>query len=189
MEVIVKNLLLTLLIILQAGCASTNVSSFRDPSIQDKTYKCIIIFVNESNLAYRRQMENALSDKLLNYGVKGLKAIDFILPTRQYTVEQLNETIKNTKAEAILAITINNAHANTNYIPTGDGMVPITTSSAIADIALFDILSGKTVWIANANINCNGLPWNDSISAMINSGSDAVVEKMKEDKLLNNEKR
>jgi len=178
-----------LLIVVQAGCASTKGSSFRDPSVPDKTYTCIIIFINDSNIAYRQQMENALSDKLSGYGVKGLKGTEIILPTQQYTQEEYNEAIKNTHCEALLTVTIHNTDANINYVPTVSGTMPITTGSATAKIKLYDIVSGKTVWMATANMTYNASPWNDNSTTMIHAYAEAVIDRMKEEKIVHIQNR
>jgi hypothetical protein len=75
---------LLLYAILVTGCASTKLTSFKEPSFNNSFQK-IIIYANVSDLEERGTIENVIVSKLIENGFDSMPSLELFLPTRKYS--------------------------------------------------------------------------------------------------------
>ena len=71
------------------SCASTQMTSFRDPSAPDADFKTIFVVVAFSDLETRVIAEDAFVARLENFGIRGIPSYTVIPPPREYTSRRI----------------------------------------------------------------------------------------------------
>ena len=92
------------------SCASTRMTSFRDPSAPDADFKTIFVVVAFSDLETRVIAEDAFVARLENFGVRGIPSYTVIPPPREYTQEEFAEKLAQSGADGVLLVSIADAY-------------------------------------------------------------------------------
>jgi hypothetical protein len=86
------------------GCASTNVTAFKDPDFAAKQYRHVAAFVVGGSLVIRQDMELRLCAEIApTTCTPGLTVLP---PTRQYTPAESNQIIGASGSDAVLIVSI-----------------------------------------------------------------------------------
>lgn len=185
------------------SCASTSVTSFRDPAFATKTFQRMLIVAPFADLESREKAEGAFVEHLAKYSVEGIPSIRIFMPTRTYTNEELVKLLSENKIEGVLVITLTDAYKTQAYVPafsstygqaslTGNtvnysaytqqyGGYYISKPKVRYELRLYDVLTGNTAWVATSLTRGNAFAHFDTL---INSLADTTTEKLKDDGLL-----
>ena len=189
--------------LLIAGCASTSITSFLDPSFSTKSFHRILIVSPFADLESRTKAESVFVERLAKFSVEGIPSIRIFMPTRTYTTEELLKLLSENKVEGVLLVTLTDAYTTQAYVPassstygqatlTGNtinylshtqqyGGYYISKPRVRYEMRLFDVLTGNTAWVATSVTRGNAFARFDTL---IGSLAETTVEKLKEDGLI-----
>ncbi len=193
-------------LILLTGCASTRLTSFRDPDFTVRNFHKILVIVPLSDLESREAAETAFADRLTAHGVEALTALQILAPTRTYTKGELAKILSENKIEGVLIVMPTDAYTKQTYIPRssstyGQGTLSGNTLSYSAntqyhggysvskprvkyELKLFDVPSGKIAWIGTSITRGNAFA---HFITMIDSLAATAVRRLDEEGLLRGE--
>ena len=190
------------------GCASTNITSFKDPAYQNTAFKQILIIANTSNLQSRQMLESQMVEAFKGIGIDAMKSILLFPPTRTLSNEQKVELLLRYEIDAFLSIDVGERGVQNVYVPptgsttktkgevsvygnraeyeeksttTVQGGYSISKPWAEFQINLYDVSSGSIAWIASSHTGGNGYA---SFTTVINSFCEKVVDQLKQDSLI-----
>ena len=69
------------------GCASTKMTSFKDPDYQQANFKRILIIANTTDLEKRQKLESKMVIEFSKVGVFALESYNIFPPTRELSNE------------------------------------------------------------------------------------------------------
>ncbi len=173
-----KKTFILLIICFVFGCATTQITAFKDPDFQGVTYKKIIVYPNIENLESRTKFEAIACEKLIKYDVECIQSLTIFLPTRSYTPEETKNILERAGIDAILSVRMTDAYTTDTYVPethtttgymTGFGNTATYNSYTSTyggytvskptikfEISITDEKSGKKAFIANSTTNGSG---------------------------------
>lgn len=133
------------------GCASSKVTSVRDPAFQGRTFQRVVVVAPFTDLDKRATAENAFVAQLRKHGVDAMPSLQVLPPTRTYTGDEQAAIMKKTGADGVLVLTMTNQYADTTYVPgqTRTTGVTSTSSSGSSSVSPGSSSSSKTsttVW-------------------------------------------
>ena len=185
------------------GCASTNVTSFRDPSFTTKTFHRVLVVVPFADLESRTKAEAAFVERFVMYSVEGIPSIRVFMPTRTYTNEELLHLLSENRIDGVLLVTLRDAYTKQAYLPPSSltfgqaslsgnivnyssytqqyGGYYISKPRVRYEMRLYDVLTGNTAWVATSLTRGNAFAHFDTL---IDSLADTATKKLKEDGLL-----
>ncbi|HPR65236.1 MAG TPA: hypothetical protein PK014_13580 [Thermoanaerobaculia bacterium] len=103
-------------ILLTISCASTDISSIKNPEIKSKKYSKIIIFCPFSDIESRRASESVFIEQLAYSQVKGVSSMVILPPLREYSVDEVEQRIKETKADGILMLNLIDSFSEERFV-------------------------------------------------------------------------
>ncbi|MBN1932316.1 MAG: hypothetical protein JW786_11995 [Desulfobacterales bacterium] len=161
-----------ILLLFLFSCASTKMSSFKDPDFDEFVLHSILVCGYCGSIQQNRYIETLFVNEFKQQGIEILAGMDVFPPTRGYTSEEMVKIVRETGVDGILIIGLTDAWIDKKYIPpsyhtegtfnkvgnslnyseqtTSVGGGTITKPRATYDITLLDAGSGKKVWIADA---------------------------------------
>ena len=185
------------------GCASTSMTTFRDPSFATTIYHRILVVAPFVDLESRTKAEAAFVERLAKYSVEGVPSIRIFMPTRTYTNEELLKLLSENMIDGVLLVTFTDAYTTQAYMPassstygqatlTGNtvnysahtqqyGGYYISKPRVRYEMRLYDVLTGNTAWVATSLTRGNAFARFDTL---ISSLADTAVEKLRDDGLL-----
>jgi hypothetical protein len=185
------------------GCASTSMTSFRDPSFATKAFHRILIVSPFADLESRTKSESRFVECFSRYAVEGISSIRVFMPTRTYTNEELSKLLSENGIDGVLLVTLADAYTAQTYVPTSSSTYGQATLSGNTinysaytqqyggyyiskprvryDLRLYDVSTGNTAWVASSLTRGNAFARFDTL---IGSLADTAVEKLKADRLL-----
>ena len=164
---------IVLVALILINCTQTKLVTFTDPEARNKSYNRIGVVANVEDLSERVAIEEQMVETLLDNGISAVSSISLLPPTREFTVEQENETFKNEGIEAIAVIQVDDSgyfvttepmSVNTKTVKKDGKKVKSTTVSGGGTeqkafsqfrVSLVDIESSKTMWIGDADARSN----------------------------------
>ncbi len=194
---------LFILTVFITGCASTSITSFRDPSFAAKSFYKILVMSPFADLESRTKAESAFVERLAKHSVEGIPSISVFMPTRTYTNEELFKLLSENSIDGVLLVTLTDASSNQVYIPafsstygqaslTGNtlnysantfqaGGYYVSRPQVHYEIQLYDVLTGNTAWVATSLTRGSA---STNFDILIGSLADTAIEKLREDGLL-----
>lgn len=172
------------------GCASTTITSFKDPQYKTTTFNRILVIANFSNLQRRWRVETQLVKEFQRIGVFAIEYLNLFPPTRDYTDEEKINQLVNNNIDSFIMIDAGESGVSQVYIPqigsytTKTGKVNIYGNAATYDekstttnyggyviskpwahfnAKLFNASNGQNAWIASAFTGGNGLAGFDTV--------------------------
>ena len=162
-----------------AGCASTEITSFIDPGYGSRgKFASVMVLGDRMSLKERQLAENTLVQEFSKYGVRALRGIDYVPPTRNLTNEELSLAIQSSGVNTILILALVDQDTIDTYVPPiyhpgrsrskvsmvgNTGYVETRTSPgyvtggfnvskplAAYKTVLIDTANGQTIWTAEA---------------------------------------
>ena len=93
-----------------ASCASTRMTSFRDPSAANTTFKTILVIAAFGDLESRVAAEDAFVNRLENFGVRGIPSYTVISPQDEYTEDEFEQRLAESGADGLLLVSITDSY-------------------------------------------------------------------------------
>lgn len=169
----VEFILLTIFIVIVSSCATTKLSSFKNPEIDLTLYKSIVVFANIKDIEIRKYLENKLVEEFTTRGKNAVSYISLFSPLKEYSTEKIINTLKEKNIGCYLEISIMDAKNNSAYVPqkttthyqsqyvngqyistpytTTSGGYSVSYPTASFEITALDLQSGEVAMKATAN--------------------------------------
>jgi len=212
-----RDLILLYLIILSiiiGGCASTNMTSVKDPSYSTKQFHKILVIAPFNDLEERNKAETAFIERLSKYNVEAIPSINIFIPTRKYNDNEIKKILSDNNFDAVLSVILTDAWTKQLYVQSsstyGQGNVGgniITNSPNMATLSGSINYSSNTQTIGGViskprvkydirlyDATTGDTAWLSTsltkgnafakFDTLINSLADTTVEKLKNDGLL-----
>lgn len=198
------------LIFLFWGCASTRMTSFKDPDYQKAEFKRILIVANTSDLEDRQKLESKMVEAFSEVGVFALESFKLFPPTRELTDEDKVDLLLKNNIDSFVSISVGESGVSQVYIPqtssttktTGNVNIYGNTASyrqkskttyqggynvnkpwAEFETKLYDVSNGQMAWIASSFTGGNAYANKNTV---INSYCEKTVDQLLEDNLIQN---
>ena len=199
-----KRLYLLLFSLSFIGCASTSITSFKDPAYRDKLLTKILIYVAEDDLKTRFDLEQEFVSILSEHGIPAIESYKLFPPKRKLKEEVMKDSIISNGIDAYLVASIKNSGVETIRLPTttisktkgnintfGDFESKTETTEtgggtfkkpwANIYTKILDAETGNTVWIADASSGGSAFA---SFRDVYGSYCEEVVSNLFKDRLL-----
>jgi hypothetical protein len=190
------------------GCASTKITSFKDPDYQNTNFKRILIVANTNDIENRQLLETKMVESFSKEGIFALESYKLFPPTREFTGDEKVSLMLKNNIDAYISISVGESGVSQVYIPQTssttktEGNVNVYGNSANykqkstttydegytvekpwAKITtnLYDVSNGKMAWIATSYTGGNAYA---SKKTIVNSYSNKIVEKLLEEGLV-----
>jgi len=200
--------IVTIAIVLLAGCATTKMTSFKDPAFQSISFKRILVVANTSDLEWRRKIETRMVKSFQDIGVFAIEGVQLFPPTREPTADEKVDILIKNKVDAYVSVSVGESGVKEEYVPSTESTTKtkgsVRVSGDRADYAeksttkvdggytlskpwagfqtkLFDVSSGQNAWVASSFTGGNAFA---DFSTVINSYCDKVVDQLIEDGLI-----
>lgn len=168
-----KKLFITFLSLLFVSCATTKISSFKNPDIDFSDYKKLLVYGNSRDIDFRKTIEADLVAAFSEQSIIAVSSIELISPVKEYTDEEIKKIITDNNIDGYLSVAVVTASEESAYVPQTsytnyrsqyvNGQlvsVPYTSTyggysvsypKASFEIILTDIKTGQTAFKATAN--------------------------------------
>ena len=168
-----KKLFLLFIPFFLISCASTDISSFRNPDIDISNYKKIVVYGNSRDIDFHTTLETDLVNAFTEKNIFAVSSIELISPIKEYTAEEIHNIFIENSIDGYLSVAVVSATEESAYVPQRSHTnyrseyvngkltsVPYTTTSggysvsypkASFDIILTDIKTGQIAFKATAN--------------------------------------
>ena len=142
---------LALLAPLVAGCATTQITSVRDPQFREVNYKRIIVWAPFTDLNKRADAENAFAVELKLRGVDAATAFAVFPPTRTYSNDDINAGLAKDEVNGVLELSMTDFSVETTYVPgksttTGSADVSGNSTGTLYGNSYSGYSSGTVNW-------------------------------------------
>lgn len=175
MRIMVAALALGLL----AGCASTTMSTYRDPGTTGRSAMgSVAVFAIDGDLGSRQTVETVAVTRLTEAtGTRAVRAIDLLPPTRNIPPEEATRILQEAGIEGVLFLVLTDAYSDTYETPgtartTGFGTLygnslylhstttyqrghTYTRPRTEHELKLVDVRSGQVVWMSTSRTRGN----------------------------------
>lgn len=197
-----------LVMFLLVGCASTNMTSFKDPDYQKANFKRILIVANTNDLQDRQRLESKMVEAFLEVGVYSLESFKLFPPTREFTNEEKVDLLLKNNIDAFVSISVGESGVSEVYVPqtssttkttgnvnvsgntanyrqksttTYDGGYTLNKPWAEFETKLYDVSNGRMAWIASSFTGGNAYANRNTV---MNSYCSKTVEQLLEDNII-----
>lgn len=201
-------LFITITLALLISCASTKITSFKDPDYTKADFKRILIVANTNDLEDRQKLENRMVEAFNDAGIYAIESYKLFPPTRELSDEEKVELIIRENIDSFISIDVGESGVTETYVPqTGsttktEGEASVygnkvkykekskttyqggyTMSKPWADFEtiLYDVSNGRMVWIATAHTHGNAYANRNTV---IGSYCDSTIDELFEEKLI-----
>ena len=104
--------------LLLACVARTSVTSFVDPAYrQDHNFSSVAVFASGVGLEERQTIEDTVAQRFADHGVRAIRGIDIVPPTRQVTDKEWTQDVVASGADTVLIISKTGQGVSHAYIP------------------------------------------------------------------------
>lgn len=206
-QIIFREGLFFFLLVLLVGCASTRMTSFKDPDYEHKSFKRILVVVNSTDLEKRFFFESSMVSALTKLQVTAIEGYKLFPPTRELTQsDKVDILLKNqidayitvavgetgvqdvyfpptttTKTEGSASVTGNQIHYEEKSKTKTQGGFTISKPWAEFGAKLIDAASGNTAWIATAFTGGSAF---SSFNTVITSFCNQTADNLEHDGLI-----
>jgi hypothetical protein len=210
---LIKNSFPLLIIFLFVGCASTKMTSFKDPDYQKAEFKRILVVANTNDLEVRQTLESKMVEAFSDIGVFAMESFRLFPPTRELTDEEKVDLLLRNDIDAFISISVGESGVYEVYVPqtssttktkgevnvygntarykeesttTYQGGYTLNKPWAVFETKLYDVSNGKMAWIASSFTGGNAYANRNTV---INSYCRKTVDQLLEDNLINKVKQ
>jgi len=190
-------------LILLNACAFTDITSFSDPKFAGRQFSSVMVVGDQMPLKDRMAAEDILVKAFENAGVRAVRGIDYLPPTRTITEELFQQAVAQTAVQTVLYLALVdrttsetymppvyhpgtsystvNVIGNTAYVNTytnpgyTTGGYTISKPKAAYTSVLVEVTSGETIWTAEASSRGNAFA---SFEQLTISASQETVKKL-----------
>ena len=205
---IYTNLLLIFLAVILSNCASTRLTSFKDPDYKYANFNRILIVVNSNDLEKRLQLETAIVKAFEGTGIYALEGFNLFPPTRVLSDQEKVSLLVENKLDAYISVIVGEIGTEEVYVPptssttktkgnvnvlgnratyeeksktTYQGGYSFSKPWAEFETKLYDVSNGRMVWISTSFTGGNALA---SFNTLINSFSNEIVNRLEKNELI-----
>lgn len=168
-----RKLLFLLLPFVSVCCATTKVSSFRNPDINLSEYKKIVVHGNSRDIDFQKTLESDLVNAFSEKNIQAVSSIKLMSPIKEYTVEEIQAIFSENEIDGHLYVAVVSAPDGAAYIAQmpqstfpsqyANGKLSSSAYAAVSggnagahprasfDIILIDVKSGQIAFKATAN--------------------------------------
>ena len=198
-----------MLAVILSSCASTRMTSFKDPSFRSSKFKRILVIANVSDLQWRQKVESRLVEAFKDAGVFAVEGVLFFPPTRTFSNEEKVDLLVSSNLDGYISVSVGDAGTTEVYVPPTSSTTTTKGSASVYgnqatyksksttsysggytlskpwaefDTKLVDVSSGQTAWVASSFTGGNAYA---NLNTVINSYCDKVVEQLIQDGLVN----
>jgi hypothetical protein len=114
---LMRPVLVILVSFLMVGCATTEITTFKDPEYSSNKYESIYIVTSGLNLADRDLTEAKVCEEFANIELTCIRDLEVFLPTRSYTEEEKEAVLRALNVDATLGIYLTANYSNQTYVP------------------------------------------------------------------------
>lgn len=114
---ILKLLFLLALVNFFISCASTETTTFTDPSFRGKQYGKICVLADISDLKYKQKLEKEVVKNLAGAGTQFILGSAIFPPTREWSEDQMHEVLTNENVDGYLLITWKDKQVQETFRP------------------------------------------------------------------------
>lgn len=182
------------IVLLVVACATTDIASVQSPDYEDILFHSIVVLGTSGDIRIDKLIENEVASELEEQGVAAVKGSDLFPPVKEYSFDEMRETVET--AEAILTVAVTGSGEGSSYVPgvassttTTYGYTSTTSTTFMGggtisypvmnfDAKLYQLDSGDIVWRASARTE------GDEFSGeriVVRSLSEALVDQYLED--------
>jgi hypothetical protein len=193
---------------LLVSCASTRMTSFKDPDYLKAEFKRILIVANTNDLEDRQRLETKMVESFSEVGVFALESFKLFPPTRKLTDEEKVDLLLKNKIDAFISISVgesgvsevyipqtgsttktngdvnvygNTAHYKENSTTTYQGGYTVNKPWAKFETKLYDVSNGQMSWVASSFTGGNAYA---NKKTVVSSYCEKTVERLSEDNLI-----
>lgn len=190
------------------GCASTRMTSFKDPDYQNTEFKRILVVANTNDLEDRQKLEFKMVEAFSEAGVYALESYKLFPPTRELTDEEKVDLLLKNDIDAFISISVGESGVSEVYVPqtssttktkgevnvygntarykeksttTYQGGYTLNKPWAEFETKLYDVSNGQMAWIASSFTGGNAYANRNTV---INSYCGKTVDQLIEDRLI-----
>lgn len=208
-NVILKFLFVLLVSAFISSCATTETTTFTDPAFRGKQFGKICVLADISDLKYKQKLEKEMAKELASKGVKAATGTQLFPPTREWSEEQMKETLVNENIEGYLLIAWKDKQVQEIYKPgqsvsetkgevkkkNGKDVYTERTVTSQQDgsvekeyrsffeAKLIDVRSNANAWIATSSSE-SGEWFGSDFDLIMESYAKDIVENLKKDGLI-----
>lgn len=205
---IYDKILLIFLTFYLSNCASTKLTSFKDPDYKSANFKRILVVVNTYDLEKRLQLETAMVKAFEGTGIYALEGFNLFPPTRVLSDEEKVSLLIENNIDAYISVLVGESGIEEIYVPptssttktkgnvsvlgntatyeeksktTYQGGYTLSKPWAEFETKLYDVSNGRTVWISASFTGGNVFA---SFNTVINSFSNEVINRLENEELI-----
>lgn len=168
-----KLLILLISFLLFVSCATTKISSFKNPDIDFSNYQKMLILGNSRDIDFRKTIETDLVTAFTEQSIGAVSSIELISPVKEYTDEEIQKILSENNIDSYLSVAVVTALEESAYVPQTSytnyrsqyvngqlistpytstyGGYSVSYPKASFEIILTDIKTGQIAFKATAN--------------------------------------
>lgn len=197
-----------MILFILVGCASTRMTSFKDPDYQKAEFKRILVVANTNDLEDRQKLESKLVEAFSDIGVFAMESFRLFPPTRELSDEEKVDLLLKNDIDAFISISVGESGVSEVYVPqtssttktkgevnvygntarykeksttTYQGGYTLNKPWAEFETKLYDVSNGQMAWIASSFTGGNAYANRNTV---INSYCGKTVDQLLEDNLI-----
>lgn len=169
-------LILLLISLFFISCASAKITSIKNSEKSVLDCKGFVLYVNVSDLEFRKKMESKLKENFSKYNKNSIESLSIFPPIRDYSYEEIKSKSLEKGYDTILYISAISSEKETGYFPMYGGYImPISSYSSLFEVDLRDFKDNEI--IIHSSLNAEG----DSPSEMANTIASEIVDELLEE--------
>lgn len=205
---LIKNAIFLFIIFFLSDCASTSITSFKDPDYKKADFKRILVVVNSSDLGNRLKLETKMAEEIRKVGIFAMESYQLFPPTREIGDEDKVKLLIDNNIDSFISISVGESGVDNVYIPptssitktegnvnvygnqasyeeksktTYQGGYTLSKPWAEFNTKLYDVSNGRMVWIASSFTGGNAFA---DFNNVTNSYCQEIVKKLEIDRLI-----
>jgi len=170
-------ILLMLIAVYLMGCASTEISTVRNPESYNTKFENILVVVPFTDIGLRRQTEGIFVSKFNSSDMKALSSLELMPPVKDYSDQELMNILDKNKVDGILTVALKDYWTSESYVPKSSstqgsanlygnslyyrsytqqyGGYYVSKPNVSFETRLFDRRSGEVAWLVSSTTSGN----------------------------------
>ena len=99
------------------SCATTTISSIKNPDIDFSGYKRILVFANIRDIDFRKSLESELVTVFSEYAIDAVSSIELISPVKEYSEDEIKKILSDNLIDGYLSIEVIDSSNVSGYVP------------------------------------------------------------------------
>ena len=111
-----KIFILFLFSILFIGCASTRITTIKNPNSDISLYKKILVFANTQNLEFAKNFENSMVKAFSDNNIEAVSSLEILPPLKQYNNNEIDKIFLKNNIDSILSVVVISADKTNDFV-------------------------------------------------------------------------